>query len=427
MIDQVSIEIGGGDGGPGAVSFHREKYVPNGGPDGGRGGRGGHVVLIANAQLNTLRRYRRASAFHAESGQPGGVNKRRGRDGADLMLEVPVGTIAHQIDKAGEAVAQLADLTHDGQGVLIARGGRGGHGNTFFRSSTNRAPRVAQRGQRGRHPRIRLELRLIADVGLVGLPNAGKSTLLRQLSAARPRVADYPFTTLEPYLGVVQVGWEEFILADLPGLIEGAAAGAGLGHDFLRHASRTRLLIHLLDGAAPEPLQALDVINAELSAYDESLGARPQIVVVNKIDIEDAQAALPDLLAALRARGLDPLPLSAASGDGTEALVERIWRTLDDLRREEAARAAKREREPVLIKPRPDRRRYSVEREGAAFRVHGDQVETFIEMMDTDDTAAMEEVYRWLERRGVTGALRRAGLTPGDRVRIGEAQWAWEA
>ena len=427
MIDQVSIEIGGGDGGPGAVSFHREKYVPNGGPDGGHGGRGGHVVLIANAQLNTLRRYRRAAAFHAGSGQPGGVNRRRGRDGADLMLEVPVGTIAYAIDKDGGDRVELADLTQDGQGVLIARGGRGGHGNTFFRSSTNRAPRVAQRGQRGQRPRVRLELRLIADVGLVGLPNAGKSTLLRQLSAARPRVADYPFTTLEPYLGVVQVGWEEFILADLPGLIEGAAAGAGLGHDFLRHASRTRLLVHLLDGAAPDPLQAFDAVNAELCAYDESLGTRPQIVAVNKIDIEDAQAALPDLIAALRARGSDPLSISAAGGEGTEALVERVWRTLHDLRREEAAQAAQRQREPVLIKPRPDRRRYHVEREGAAFRVRGEQVETFIEMMDTDDEAAMEEVYRWLERRGVTGALRRAGLTPGDRVRIGEAQWAWEA
>ena len=427
MIDQVPIEVVGGDGGNGAVSFHREKFIHKGGPDGGRGGRGGHIILIANAQINTLRRYRRAATFRADPGQPGGVNKRRGRDGADLLLEVPLGTIVHRLGPDGEPVEQLVDLATDGQGSLIARGGRGGHGNTFFRSSTNRAPRVAQRGQRGRDLRIRLELRLIADVGLVGLPNAGKSTLLGQLTAARPRVANYPFTTLEPYLGVVSVGWEEFILADLPGLIEGAGDGAGLGHDFLRHASRTRLLVHLLDGASAEPLLALDTINAELAAYDAALGNRPQIVVVNKIDTPEAQAALPALMERLRARAIDPLAISAAAGDGTEALVKRVWQALGELRREEAEAAAAKPRGPIQITPRRDSRRYSVEPEGAAYRVRGAQVETFIEMMDTEDEATMDEVYRWLERRGVTGALRRAGLVPGDQVRIGEAEWAWGA
>jgi len=427
MIDQVLIEAAGGDGGNGAVSFHREKFVQEGGPDGGRGGRGGHVVLLANGQINTLRRYRGAATFSAQAGQPGGINKRRGRDGEDLVLEVPVGTLACSVDAQGEASEQIADLTEDGQGVLVARGGRGGHGNTFFRSSTNRAPRVAQRGQPGRQRRLQLELRLIADVGLVGLPNAGKSTLLRQLSAARPRVADYPFTTLEPHLGVVQVGWEEFVVADLPGLIEGAASGAGLGHDFLRHVSRTRLLVHVLDGAAPDPLAALDTINAALAAYDLALVARPQIVVVNKIDLGEARAGASELRRALASRGIEPLAISAESGEGTEELVERSWQELQDLRREEAARAAERPRSPVVIAPKPDRRRFAVEREGAAYRVRGDQVETFIEMMAMDDEAAMEEVYRWLERRGVTGALRRAGLREGGRVRIGAAQWTWEA
>lgn len=426
MIDQVPIEIVGGDGGKGAVSFHREKFVQEGGPDGGRGGRGGHVILIANGQINTLRRYRRASTFRADSGHPGGKNKRRGRDGADLMLEVPVGTIVSAVDRGGEPTEQLADLSQDGSGILLARGGRGGHGNIFFRSSTNRSPRVAQRGQPGQERRLRLELRLIADVGLVGLPNAGKSTLLGQLSAAHPRVANYPFTTLEPHLGVVQVGWEEFVLADLPGLIEGAAQGAGLGHDFLRHASRTRLLIHIVDAGGPDPIAAYDTINAELAAYDADLGARPQIVALNKIDTPEAQAVLADLTAALAARGIEALPISAVAGQGTEALVQRVWQQLSDLRREEAQRVADRGREQVVIKPRPDRRRFAVQREGEAFRVVGGQVETFIEMMETEDDATMEEVYRWLDRRGVAGALRRAGMKPGDRVRIGKAQWTWE-
>ena len=427
MIDQAPIEVVGGDGGNGAVSFHREKFIPQGGPDGGRGGRGGHVILIANAQINTLRRYRRAAAFRADSGQPGGKNKRRGRDGADLLLEVPVGTIACAIDRAGEPTEQLADLTSDGQGVLVARGGRGGHGNVFFRSATNRAPRVAQRGQPGRQRRVRLELRLIADAGLVGLPNAGKSTLLGRLSAARPRVAAYPFTTLEPHLGVVAVGWDEFVLADLPGLIEGAAGGAGLGHDFLRHASRTRLLVHVLDAAGPDPIAAWETINAELTAYDAALAARPQIVALNKLDIGAAREALPVLQGRLRERGVEALPLSAATAEGTEDLVARVWERLAQLRRDEQARAAERPPAPPLITPRPDRRRFTVEQEGAVYRVRGEQVETFIEMMDTDDEAAMEEVYRWLDRRGVRGALRRAGMKSGDRVRIGEAQWVWEA
>ncbi len=427
MIDQALIEVVAGDGGNGAVSFHREKFIPEGGPDGGRGGRGGHVILIANAQINTLRRYRRGATFRADAGQPGGANKRRGRDGADLMLEVPTGTIASVLDGRGEPIEQLADLTHDGQGVLVARGGRGGHGNTFFRSSTNRAPRVAQRGQPGRGRRLRLELRLIADVGLVGLPNAGKSTLLGHLSAARPRVAAYPFTTLEPHLGVVSVGWEEFLVADLPGLIEGAADGAGLGHDFLRHASRTRLLVHLLDAAGPDPIAAWETINAELRAYDAALGARPQIVALNKIDTAAARQALPALQRQLRERGAEALPISAATGEGAEALVACAWERLADVRRDEQARAAERPQGPVVITPRPDRRRFSVEREGTSYRVRGGQVETFIEMMDMGDEAAMEEVYRWLDRRGVRGALRRAGMRPGDRVRIGEAAWTWEA
>ena len=424
MIDQVTVELVSGNGGRGAVSFHREKFVPEGGPDGGRGGRGGHIIIAANSQLNTLTRYRRQHAFRAQHGQPGGTNKKRGRDGEDLILEVPAGTIITQLTAPSE---QLADLTADGAGVVIARGGRGGHGNTFFKSSTNRAPRVAQKGQPGALLHLRLELQLIADTGLVGLPNAGKSTLLRQLTAARPRVGAYPFTTLEPSLGVVQVGWSEFVLADLPGLIEGAAAGAGLGHEFLRHTSRTRLIVHLIDGADPDPWASYETINKELAAYSADLGDKPQIVAINKTDRDDVSAAHTDIVATFAQHDITSLFISAATGDGTEELVRRCWQELERLRADEDATAAQQRAEPVILRPTPDRRRFAVDREDkGVFRVEGGQVETFIQMMDLDDEAARDEVYRWLDRRGVNAALRKAGLREGDIVRIGEAEWQWQ-
>ncbi len=424
MIDQVTVELVAGNGGRGAVSFHREKFVPEGGPDGGSGGRGGHVIIAANSQLNTLTRYRRQHAFRAQHGQPGGTNKKRGRDGEDLILEVPAGTIVTQLTEPRE---RIADLTTDGAGVVIARGGRGGHGNTFFKSPTNRAPRVAQKGQPGVLLRLRLELQLIADTGLVGLPNAGKSTLLRQLTAARPRVGAYPFTTLEPSLGVVQIGWSEFVLADLPGLIEGAADGAGLGHEFLRHTSRTRLIVHLIDGADPDPWASYTTINGELAAYSAALGDKPQIVVINKTDRDDVSAAQADLAATFAQHDITPLFISAATGDGTEKLVQRCWQELEHLRADEERTAADHPAEPVTLRPTPDRRRYAVSREDdGAFRVVGGQVETFIQMMDIEDDAALDEVYRWLERRGVSAALRKAGLKEGGTVRIGEGEWEWQ-
>lgn len=426
MIDLVTIELHGGDGGRGAVSFHREKFVPQGGPDGGNGGRGGHISMVANAQLNTLNRYRRQHIFRADGGNPGRTNNRSGRDGDDLILEVPVGTIATRLGDESEPEEQLGDLHSAGMGILLARAGRGGRGNTFFKSSTNRTPRVAQRGQPGVRLTVRLELRLIADIGLVGLPNAGKSTLLRQLSAARPRVAAYPFTTLEPYLGVVSVGWDEFVIADLPGLIEGAADGAGLGHDFLRHTSRTRLLIHVIDGGEADPVASFDAINAELAAYDGELRAKPQLVVVNKLDLEQVQARREELTAAFAARGTEVTFISAAAGDGTGALAERCMRDLHELRLQEPPAPVA--QEPPVVHLKIDARRFSVAREASGgYRVIGQQAETFLEMMDMDDPAAVDEVYRWLERRGISAALRRAGLQPGDSLRIGDAKWAWEA
>ena len=426
MIDEATLEMIAGDGGRGAVSFRREKFVPRGGPDGGTGGRGGHCIVVATSQLNTLRRYRHQHRFQAESGQPGGGSNKSGRDGADLILEVPVGTAVSRRNGEAEGPVLLADLTQDGEGVVVAQGGRGGLGNTAFKSSTNRAPRVAQVGQPGEHTPLHLELRLLADVGLVGLPNVGKSTLLGQVSAAQPRVAPYPFTPLEPHLGVVSIDWDEFVMADLPGLIEGAAEGAGLGHAFLRHASRTRLLVHLIDGSAPDPLADFDLINRELAAYDAALAAKPQIVVVNKTDLATVQDASEGFTAQFARRDIEVLFISAATGDGVRDLIARCYARLQDLRRDEAQRATT--APPRILQPRPDPRRYEVLLpEAGRFRVCGGQVEAFVQMMDVGDEEARAEIYRWMTRRGVTAALRRAGIQHGDRVSIGTSAWTWDA
>ena len=420
MLDVVEIEAVGGAGGRGAVSFRREKYVPRGGPDGGRGGRGGDVIVQANAQLNTLRRYRRQRIFRAEDGAPGGTNNRRGRAGASLVLQLPVGTTVSRVGSS-EPV-QIADLQEHGESVLAAWGGDGGYGNTWFKSATNRAPRVAQRGGEGERLRLRFELRVLADIGIVGLPNAGKSSLLRLLSSARPRVAAYPFTTLEPHLGVVETGWDDVVMADLPGLIEGAADGAGLGHDFLRHASRTRVLLHLIDASADDPLAARDTINRELAAYSPQLAATPQIVAFNKSDLPEVQARRGALEAAC---GDQPMLFcSALSGDGTDAVVAACVNRLRELRAVEAEAPPP---SPPTLRPRPDGRRFTVEQlRNGAFRVQGSGVERFVAMMDLDDEQALAETYRWLERRGVAAALQRAGAQPSDRVQIGRSRIVWE-
>ena len=418
MIDAVEIEVEGGNGGNGAVSFRREKFVPRGGPDGGRGGRGGDVIVIANRQLNTLRRYRRQRRFRAEAGANGGTNQKRGRAGASLLLELPVGTVVSEA--GGEP---LVDLEADGQSLVVAWGGRGGHGNMYFRSSTNQTPRVAQKGEIGERRRLRFELRVLADIGIVGLPNAGKSSLLSCLSAARPRVANYPFTTLEPHLGVVSVGWDEFVMADLPGLIEGAADGHGLGHDFLRHTSRTRLLVHLIDGSQDDPAAARATVDRELAGYSSDLASRRQIVVVNKVDLEEVALLQTEIAALFPDLDQPPLFCSAATGEGTDAVVQACASALADLREQEPVR----ELAAPIVRPKQDSRRFDVEQAGERrYRVNGASVERFVAMMDLDNDEALAETYRWLDRRGVAAALYRAGCQPGDAVQIGRSRITWE-
>jgi GTP-binding protein len=332
FIDEAIIDAVAGDGGNGRVSFRREKYVPRGGPDGGDGGRGGDVVFVADRNLATLRDHRYQREFAAGRGEDGGTNQRSGANGADVVVRVPVGTLILEAS-APEGADPLCDLAADALRFVAAKGGRGGFGNARFATSTRQTPEFANPGLPGERRRLRLSLKLIADVGLVGLPNAGKSTLLSRISAARPKVAAYPFTTLVPGLGVAECGERRFVVADIPGLIEGASRGAGLGDRFLRHIERTRVIAHLVDvGTAlleeRDPLADYETVRAELAAYGAGLEARPEVVVLNKVDLLADRGVLKDLAEALRARGSEVLLLSGATGEGVAELLAALVRVL---------------------------------------------------------------------------------------------------
>ncbi|MDP2674994.1 MAG: GTPase ObgE [Dehalococcoidia bacterium] len=416
MIDRVVIKVVGGAGGNGCVSFRREKYVPRGGPDGGDGGNGGSVVLVADGSVRTLKEMGRKRVHRAEQGQRGQGSGKHGRRGEDVLLGVPIGTQVQDV-RRGEL---MADLDEAGKTVVIARGGLGGRGNTWFARAVYRAPRIAQRGQPGEERKLQLDLKLLADVGLVGMPNAGKSTLLRAISAARPRVADYPFTTLEPSLGVVELGYERFVVADIPGLIEGAHAGVGLGLDFLRHVERTRVLVHIVDGGRPDPLADMDAVNRELEQYGGGLEKRGQIVVVNKVDLAEVRRRQPELGELLASRGIEASFISAAEGEGTDDLVRSMAEALAATREEQPAAV-----EVPTLRPRPLGRGFSVRREDEAFRVEGERVAAFVEMMPVEMEEGRQELWWRLGRWGVSGALRRAGAAPGDRVRLGKVELEW--
>jgi GTP-binding protein len=421
LLDRVEIEVQAGDGGNGVVSFRREKYVPRGGPDGGDGGRGGSVVLVANLGLTTLAGFRRQRRYRADRGRHGEGGKRHGRSGEDLVIAVPAGTIVRRVVGSGLGEV-VADLTVPGQQVVVVRGGRGGRGNARFTTSTHQAPRIAEHGQRGEQARLLLDLKLLSDVGIAGLPNAGKSTLLRAVSAARPKVADYPFTTLEPILGVVEVGYESFVLADLPGIIEGAHEGAGLGHQFLRHVERTRVLVHLVDGSQPDPVADLETLNRELAWYSEELERKRQQVVVNKLDLPEVRASRTALDAKLRALGHDPLFISAATGEGVADLLRRLLDLLSAIE-VPASLAA----EVPVLRPRGREPRFTVTKGDGLFVVEGEGPVSLVEMMGLGSEEARLEVRRRLTRMGVVSVLRRAGVRAGDRVRFGAVEMEWQA
>jgi GTPase len=329
FVDEVDIRVTAGDGGRGCVSFRREKRVPRGGPNGGDGGHGGSVYLAASPHLNTLVNFRFHPEFHARRGVHGQGSNRTGHDGEDLTIDVPVGTVVFRVPEGGGPDEPLADLAHEGQRVLVARGGRGGRGNQHFATSTNRAPRRAEPGTPGEAWHLRLQLKLLADVGLVGYPNAGKSTLISRISAAKPKIADYPFTTLTPHLGVVRLDDDRsFVVADVPGLIEGAHRGEGLGHQFLRHVERTKVIVYVVDvssASGREPADDLDVIRRELGLFQAEMLERPQIVAANKIDSLDEPERLERLRERAAALALPTMSISAATGEGVRALLEAVW------------------------------------------------------------------------------------------------------
>src|SRR5688572_30150970 len=336
FVDEVDIHVTAGDGGRGCLSFRREKFVPRGGPDGGDGGLGGSVYIVATPRKNTLVDFRFHPEFEARRGQHGQGSNKTGHSADDLEIDVPIGTLVFEKDPAGDELTLLADLAAEGQKVLVAKGGRGGRGNAQFVSSTNRAPRRTEPGESGEERFLRLQLKLLADVGLVGFPNAGKSTLIARISAARPKIADYPFTTLTPNLGVVRLSDDRsFVVADVPGLIKGAHAGQGLGDRFLRHIERTKVLIHLVDvssASGRDPVEDFDTIVEELRLFDPKVAAKPQIIAANKLDALDDRSRLTRLEKHVKKLGLPIHRISGVTGEGVDALLEAAWREIAGVR-----------------------------------------------------------------------------------------------
>jgi GTP-binding protein len=402
--------VRGGHGGKGSASFRREPFVPRGGPDGGDGGRGGSVILSATTNVSDLSAYKRTRRFNAEAGTDGAGGRKTGRTGKDITLDVPVGTLA--LDSDGSLIA---DLDRPGATAMVAKGGVGGRGNVHFKSSARRTPDYAEPGLKGEEKEITLDLKLIADVGLVGPPNAGKSSLLRALTAARPKVADYPFTTLDPELGVAEVDEQRIVLADIPGLIEGAAQGAGLGQRFLRHVERTRVLVFVLDGSSSDPWKDLETVRKEVERFSRELAHRPHVVVVNKVDLEAARRLRS------RTRRPDVLFVSALKGQGMEDLMRAIAALL-------ATAPEPRVPAPVQHTKLPERRvdDLVVEKKPSGFVVHGHRVERLLERTDLDSEGGLARFQSELDRLGVNNALESAGVVPGDTVRIADVEFEYQ-
>ncbi|MFQ5814170.1 MAG: GTPase ObgE [Anaerolineae bacterium] len=417
FFDEAKIYVKAGDGGDGCVSFRREKYVPLGGPSGGDGGKGGDVYLVANPHLNTLIGFKRRTHFKAQRGDHGRGKGQKGQQGDDLFIEVPPGTVARDAE-TGEFIA---DLMEEGQRALVAQGGQGGRGNAAFTTSTNQAPRIAERGEPGQERWLYLELKLIADVGIVGVPNAGKSTLLSVVSAARPKIAAYPFTTLEPNLGVVALDdYTSYVMADIPGLIEGAHTGAGLGHEFLRHIERTRIIIHLLDGASADPLADYESINEELALFDPELARKPQLVVLNKMDLPQAQALWPSVEQAMKAQGQKAMSISAVTGEGVKEMLRAVAGMLASLPEEEPATT-----EVKVFRP-AEEKALTITWEDDVWRVRGTEVERVAAMTNWGLDEAVQRFQRIADAMGLKAALREAGVQPGDTVRIGKVELEWQ-
>jgi len=425
FVDRVKIKMKSGDGGDGKVSFYRAKYVPAGGPDGGDGGRGGDVSLQADTGIATLLDFRYQRRYQAANGENGGQHNRAGKSGENLLLKVPVGTVVREA-LSGKV---MADLTALGEQKQLIKGGRGGRGNQHFATPVRQAPEYAEKGKPGKEYEVILELKLIADVGIIGLPNAGKSTLLSMLTNAAPKIAGYPFTTLAPNLGVVRnPQGKDFVLADIPGLIEGASQGVGLGHDFLRHVERTKVLVHVVDASALEgsdPVAALETINHELAAYRADLLERPQLIVANKMDIPEAREHLPALEAYCKNHGLPLFAVSAAGGwsgsgdQGFQPLMKAMADTLSRYPDTIVFEPDFDEYEEVPVDEQP----FAIRREGQVFVVEGKGVEKMLTLTDLDTEKGFAFFQRYLREKGIIQALEDAGVEEGNTVKLYELEF----
>ena len=420
FTDYVKIIAKAGNGGNGAVSFRREKYVAAGGPDGGDGGKGGDVYFFVDSDSNTLVDFRFKKKFKAEDGKNGEGNRRYGRGGEDLYIGVPIGTII----KDAETGRVLADLSQKDQKELVLPGGRGGKGNSHFATSTRQAPRFSQDGEKGIERELILELKLLADVGLLGFPNVGKSTFLSRTTSATPKIADYHFTTLEPNLGVVKTPYgDSFVIADIPGIIEGASEGVGLGLQFLRHIERTRLLLHVIDVSGSEgrnPVEDFNIINEELKQYSEKLANRKQIIVANKIDSMQDESLYLELEKMAKEKGIEIYKISAATGEGVEALLNRVTEVLKTLPKEEIVEVVERK-----LYTLEDETEFTIKREDGMFVVDGPGVQKIMRRVNLEDNESMYYFQKCLDELGVNEALKEAGVKEGDTVKVVDWELEW--
>lgn len=412
FIDKAKIIIVSGAGGDGMVAFRREKYVPRGGPSGGDGGKGGSVYLKADSGLNTLINFRRKRKFAAEKGENGGAKEMYGKGGEDIIIDVPLGTMVYDNDTN----ELLADMVHQDQMVLIAKGGKGGRGNTHFATSAVRAPTYAEKGEPGESKEIRLELKVLADVGLIGFPSVGKSSLIRKVSGARPEVAAYHFTTLSPSLGVVNLDeTRSFVMADIPGLIEGASQGVGLGHEFLRHVERSRVLIHVLDIAGSEgrdPLSDFEIINNELEIYSPALAQKKQIVAGNKIDLITNQTELEQIKQQIESKGYSFFPICTLTGEGIKSLLEKAWTILQET---ETTTFDNQEKAIVYELPQNE---FKIEYDGHVYSVIGKRVEKLVAMTDFDNSVSLRRFNKAWKFMGLDKLLKKEGIKEGDTVNL---------